>query len=89
MQIELTADQSTFIDLGIREGRFRSTEEAIQQALAQWEKRERSRAELLASLELADKEIDAGGGEVYDSGDLSSLVENVRTQGMQRLSESR
>lgn len=89
MQIELTADQHAFIDLGIREGRFRSTEEAVRQALAQWEKRERSRAELLASLELADKEIDAGGGEVYDTDDLTRLVENVRSRGMQKLSETR
>lgn len=89
MQIELTPDQSAIIDLAIREGRFRSTEEAIQQALAQWEKRERERAELLASLELADQQIDAGGGEAYDADALDGLVMDVRRQGMEKLSSSR
>jgi Arc/MetJ-type ribon-helix-helix transcriptional regulator len=89
MQIELTPEQSAFVDLGIREGRFRNSEEAIQQALAHWEKRERNRVELLASLEISDKEIDSGGGETYNADDLSGLVEDVRSRGMQRLSETR
>lgn len=59
MQIELTPEQSSFVDLGIQEGRFRDSLDAVQQALAQWEKRERARVELLASLDLAEQSLDA------------------------------
>ncbi|HZB88466.1 MAG TPA: hypothetical protein VE291_07410 [Terracidiphilus sp.] len=86
MQIELTPEQSSFVALGIREGRFQSTEEAIQQALAQWEKRERSRAKLLASLEVAEQELDAGGGETYSAETLHTLNAAVKARGEARLS---
>jgi putative addiction module CopG family antidote len=86
MQIELTPEQNSFIDMGIREGRFQNTEEAVRQALAQWEKRERARIELLASLEEAEASIDAGEGTEYTLETLPSLVESVRARGMARLS---
>ena len=54
MQIELSPEQSSFVDLGIQEGRFRNPEEAMQQALALWVNRERARIELLASIEAGD-----------------------------------
>jgi putative addiction module CopG family antidote len=87
MQIELTPAQSTFVDLGIQEGRFRNTEEAVREALAQWEKRERARVELLASLDAAEQALDAGEGEEYTLETLSSLVESVKGRGAARLSE--
>jgi putative addiction module CopG family antidote len=87
MQVELTPAQASFIDLGIQEGRFRNTEEAIREALAQWEKRERARVELLASLDSAEQALDAGQGEVYTIETLSSLVESVQERGTTRLSE--
>lgn len=85
MQVEFTPEQSSFIELGIQQGRFNSREDAVRQALAQWEKRERARIELLASLDLADKSLDAGEGEEYTLENLSSLVESVKTHGMARL----
>jgi Arc/MetJ-type ribon-helix-helix transcriptional regulator len=86
MRIELTPEQNSFIDLGIQEGRFRDSLDAVQQALAQWEKRERARAELLASLDLAEESLDAGEGEEYTSETLQRLVSSVEERGRARLS---
>jgi len=85
MQIELTPAQSSFVNLGIQEGRFRGPEEAVQQALALWEKRERARIELLASLDLAEQALDAGEGETYTSETLHELVASVEQCGKQTL----
>jgi putative addiction module CopG family antidote len=85
MQVDLTPEQNSFIELGVQEGRFRSREEAVRQALAQWEQRERARVELLSSLDLADKALDAGEGEDYATENLQSLVESVKSRGRARL----
>jgi putative addiction module CopG family antidote len=84
MQVELTPEQSTFVDLGIQEGRFRDSEEAVRQALAQWEKRERIRVEVLTSLDLAEQSIEAGEGESYTSETLHELVASVHARGAAR-----
>jgi len=86
MQIELTPEQSSFVDLGIEEGRFRDSLDAVQQALAQWEKQERARVELLASLDLAEQSLGAGEGEEYTPETLSHLVSSVEERGKARLS---
>jgi putative addiction module CopG family antidote len=87
MQVELTPAQASFVDIGIQEGRFRNSEEAIREALAQWEKRERARVELLASLDSAEQALNAGEGEEYTLDSLSSLVHSVQERGAARLSE--
>lgn len=87
MQVDLTPAQASFIDIGIQEGRFRDSEEAIREALAQWEKRERARVELLASLDAAEQALDAGEGEEYTIETLSSLVQSVRERGITHLSD--
>jgi putative addiction module CopG family antidote len=46
MDIELTPDQRAFAQRAIESGRFKSEAEAIQEALAFWEDRERLLAEL-------------------------------------------
>jgi putative addiction module CopG family antidote len=87
MQVDLTPAQASFIDLGIQEGRFRNPEDAIREALAQWEKRERARVELLDSLDAAEEALDAGEGEEYTLETLSSLVESIQARGATRLSD--
>jgi putative addiction module CopG family antidote len=87
MQVQLTPEQSSFVDLGIQEGRFRNSEEAVQQALALWEKRERARVELLASLDLAEQALDADEGETYTGSNLHELVDSVKQRGMARLAD--
>jgi putative addiction module CopG family antidote len=81
MQIQLTPEQSSFVDLGIQEGRFRDSDEAVRQALAQWERRERARLELLASLDLAEQSLETGEGETYTPETLHELVESIQERG--------
>ncbi len=85
MQIELTPAQNSFVELGIQDGRFRDREEAVRQALALWEARERARVELLTSLDLAEQALDGGQGEEYTAENLSSLVASVRARGRSSL----
>jgi putative addiction module CopG family antidote len=85
MQVELTPEQSSFVELGIQQGRFRDREEAVRQALSLWEKRERARVELLVSLDLAEQSLDAGEGEEYTVETLHSLVDSVKERGAAKL----
>jgi putative addiction module CopG family antidote len=87
MQVELTPAQASFIELGIQEGRFRDSEEAVRKALAEWEKRERARVELLASFDAAEQALDAGEGEEYTMETLPSLVQSIKERGAVRLAE--
>jgi Arc/MetJ-type ribon-helix-helix transcriptional regulator len=85
MQIELSPEQASFVDLGIQQGRFRDPEEAMQQALALWVKRERVRLELLADIDAAERSLDAGEGSTYAAGSIHELAEAVERRGRARL----
>ena len=54
MYVELTPDQRAFVWKAIETGRFNREEEAVAEALALWEERERRRLEILAMLDEAD-----------------------------------
>lgn len=47
MKIELTSDQQALIAAAIAGGRFECLEDAVREALAQWEQRERWHARVL------------------------------------------
>ena len=57
MNVELTPDQRAFVQKAIESGRFAREEEAVQEALALWEERERRRLEILAMLDEADASL--------------------------------
>ena len=46
MEVELTSDQRAFARHAVETGRLRSEEDAVEEALALWEERERRRVEL-------------------------------------------
>ncbi len=85
MQIELTPEQVSFIDMGIQSGRFRNADDAMRKMLVEWEQRERARMELLASLELAQHSVEAGEGETYTADTMHLLVDSVKKRGMENL----
>jgi len=60
MQIDPTPDQEALVRQGIEAGRYRTREDAIRDALARWEEEERDRAEPIAALDEAEREIDEG-----------------------------
>jgi Arc/MetJ-type ribon-helix-helix transcriptional regulator len=85
MEYRLTPDQQAFARLAIETGRLRSEEEAIQEALALWEERERGRVELLATLDAARASLARGDGRVITQESMRELVAEVRDRGRARL----
>ena len=51
MDVQLTPDQKAFARRAIESGRLHSEQDAVQEALALWEERERQRAEFLLTLD--------------------------------------
>lgn len=60
MQRDLTPDQKAFVRRAIETGRLHSEEDALQEALALWEERERQRAEFLLTLDDACASLGRG-----------------------------
>src|SRR5712691_9045659 len=62
MNVDLTPDQRALVKRAIESGQFSHEEEAVQEALALWEERERRRLEILASLDEAEASLAQGEG---------------------------
>ena len=74
MDVQLTSGQKAFARRAIESGRLRSEEEdAVQEALALWEERERQRAEFLLTLDDARASLARGEGRVITQESMSSL----------------
>jgi len=87
MQIELSPEQSSFVDLGIQQGRFRDQEEAVRQALALWEKRERARIQLLADIDAGEASFEGSETVLESAEDIQKFVEGIATLGRDRLAK--
>jgi Arc/MetJ-type ribon-helix-helix transcriptional regulator len=64
MDVQLTPDQQAFARRAIENGRLHSEKDAVQEALALWEERERQRTEFLLTLEDARASLSRGEGRV-------------------------
>ncbi len=78
MNIEMTADQRAFVQKAIESGRLSSEAEAVQEALALWEERERRRLEILALLDEADASFARGEGIPITEHSVKALVEEAK-----------
>ena len=85
MQIQLTPDQEAFARLAVEAGRLKHKKDAVREALALWEERERSRAELLASLDEADAALARGEGLVITEESMRGLAREISERGRIRL----
>jgi len=85
MEVHLTPDQKAFIQQAIESGRFTRTEDAIEEALALWEERERRRAEILAAVDLAEGSLARGEGRVLTQESVQELADDVKQRGRARL----
>ena len=85
MQIDLTPDQKAFVRRAIETGRLRSAEDAVQEALALWEERERQRAEFLLTLEDARAAVARGEGRAITQESVRQLADEVKERGRARL----
>jgi Arc/MetJ-type ribon-helix-helix transcriptional regulator len=85
MDIHLTPDQKAFACRAIENGRLHSEQEAVQEALALWEERERRRAEFLLTLDDAKASLARGEGRVITPESMQQLAQEVKERGRARL----
>ena len=85
MEVQLTADQKAFARRAVESGRFRSEEDAVEEALALWEERERRRVAFLATLDEARASLARGEGRVITQESMRELAAEVRDRGRDRL----
>jgi Arc/MetJ-type ribon-helix-helix transcriptional regulator len=85
MDVELTSDQKAFVRRAIESGRLHTEEDAVQEALALWEERERQRAEFLLTLDDARASLARGEGRVITQESIRQLVEEAKERGRARL----
>jgi putative addiction module CopG family antidote len=86
MEVRLTPDQEAFVRQAIESGRLHRAEDAVEEALRLWEERERTRAEILAAVDLAEASLARGEGRVIASEqDVRELASDVKRRGRARL----
>ena len=85
MEVQLTPDQRAFVRQAIESGRLRREEDAVKEALALWEERERTRAEILAAVDEAEASIARGEGRIITQESMRELAEQVKQRGRARL----
>ena len=85
MNVELTADQRAFVQKAIESGRFAREEEAIEEAMALWERRERRRLEIVAMVDEAEASLARGEGRVITEESMKTLAEEVKARGRRRM----
>jgi len=81
MEVHLTPDQDAFIRLGIEAGRFERAEDAVQEALALWEARERKRIEILDAVDAAEASLARGAGRSITEASMGDLAADVKRRG--------
>ena len=89
MDVKLTPDQKAFVRDAIESGRLNREEEAVQEALALWEERERARAQILAAVDEADACLTGGEGRIITQQSMHDLAAEVKQRGRARLAAER
>jgi len=85
MDVQLTSDQKAFAQRAIESGRLGTEADAVHEALALWEERERQRAEFLLTLDDARASITRGEGRVITPESMHELAGEVKERGRARL----
>jgi Arc/MetJ-type ribon-helix-helix transcriptional regulator len=86
MEVRLTPAQTTFIREAINNGRLHGEEDAVREAMALWEERERRRLEILAAVDRAEASLARGEGRrIATHEELRQLAGDVKQRGMARL----
>ena len=81
MNVELTPDQRAFVQRAIESGRFSREEDAVQEALALWEERERRRLEILTMVDEAEASLARGEGREITEESMKALAEEIEQRG--------
>jgi Arc/MetJ-type ribon-helix-helix transcriptional regulator len=85
MDVELTSDQKAFARSAVEAGRLLSEEDAVHEALALWEERERRRVEFRATIDEARASLARGEGRPITEGSMRELAAGVKERGRARL----
>ena len=80
MDVHLTPDQKAFARQAIESGRLTREEDAVNKALSLWEERERSRMELIASLDEAEGDLAEGRFTEWTDDTLPQLFEELKRE---------
>jgi Arc/MetJ-type ribon-helix-helix transcriptional regulator len=86
MEVDLTPNQKAFVRPAIESGRLHREEDAVQEALSLWEGRERTRAEILTAVDVAEASIARGEGRSITQESMRQLADEVKQRGRSRLS---
>ena len=89
MDVHLTPDQEAFIRQAIEAGRLQREEDAVREAMALWEERERCRLEILLAVDEADASLARGEGRVITQDSMREFAEEVKQGGRARLAAER
>jgi len=89
VNVELTRDQRVFVRQAIEDGRFAREEDAVQEAMALWEERERRRLEMLAMLDEAEESLARGEGREITEGSMKALAEHTKERLRRRIAAER
>ncbi len=84
MEVELTSDQRAFARHAIETGRLRSEDDAVEEAFALWEERERRRIEFCATIDDARASLARGEGRPITPESMRKLSTEVRERGRTR-----
>ena len=85
MEVQLSPDQKAFARRAIESGRLHSEQDAVREALALWEERERQRTEFLRTLDEARASLARGEGRVITQESMQQLAREVKERGRARL----
>lgn len=85
MEVLLTSDQKAFARRAIESGRLRTEQEAVEEALALWEGRERQRMTFLLTLHDAKASVADGEGWIITEESMRDLASEVKERGRARL----
>jgi Arc/MetJ-type ribon-helix-helix transcriptional regulator len=85
MDVRLTSDQKAFARRAIESGRLHTEEDAVLEALALWEERERQRTAFLLTLDDAQTSLARGEGRVITQESMRQLADEVKERGRARL----
>jgi Arc/MetJ-type ribon-helix-helix transcriptional regulator len=81
MEVELTTDQRAFARHAVETGRLKSEQDAVEEALALWEERERRRVEFRATLDDARASLERGEGRPITPESMRTLSAEIRERG--------
>jgi Arc/MetJ-type ribon-helix-helix transcriptional regulator len=86
MEVQLTPAQTNFIRDAIENGRLHGEEDAVREAMALWEERERRRLEILAEVDKAEASLARGEGRrIATHEETTQLANDIKRRGMARL----